>query len=75
LAFASAVVCHCMLLGESAPPCLSACTWSITYPGHAPDVRPVDGHGCECRKACLASGLRLIFPWLSRAQYAHFDFA
>ncbi len=29
-AFAAAFVCHCMLLGASAPPCLSAWTWSMT---------------------------------------------
>ena len=28
-AFASSRVCHCMLSGESAPPCFSACMWSI----------------------------------------------
>ena len=30
--------------------------------------------GYDRWKACFASGLRLIFPWLSRAQVAHFDF-
>jgi len=29
-AFASDSVCHCMLLGESAPPCFSALMWSMT---------------------------------------------
>ena len=29
-ALAAATVCHCMLLGESAPPRLSGTAWSIT---------------------------------------------
>ncbi len=45
LIFAASFVCHCILLGLSAPPRLSVCTWSITYPGHAPELLPVDGHG------------------------------
>jgi hypothetical protein len=32
---------------------------------------PVDGHGWLFWNACRASGLRLILPWLSRAQVAH----
>jgi Protein of unknown function (DUF4238) len=35
-------------------------------PGHAPDVLPVDGHGCDRWKSCLAVPLRLILPRLSR---------
>ena len=63
-----------MLLGASAPPRFSEFTWSITYPGHAPEDFPVAGHGCDCLKACLAAGLRLILPALSRVQDAHLDF-
>ena len=32
---------------------------------HARDVRPTDELGAERWKACLASRLRLSFPWLS----------
>jgi hypothetical protein len=45
LALAAFTVCHCMLLGASAPPRFSATLWSITYPGHDPDVLPVEGQG------------------------------
>ena len=58
LAFAASFVCHCMLLGASAPPRFSGVIWSITYPGQAPEVRPVDGHGFERSKVCLAVRLR-----------------
>jgi hypothetical protein len=44
----------------------------VTYPGHAPEVLPVDGHGCDRWKSRLAVALRLILPRLSRAQEEHF---
>jgi hypothetical protein len=39
------LVSHCMFSGASAPPHASGFTWSTSYPGHAPRVLPVDGHG------------------------------
>ena len=52
-----------MLPGASAPPRFRGCTWSITYPGHAPDFLPVEGQGCECLKSSFAFMLRAVFPW------------
>lgn len=66
LAFASLTVCHCMLLGASAPPRFSGRTWSMTYPGHAPEVFPVEGQGCDFLNSLFACCDRLILPWLSR---------
>ncbi len=62
-AFAAWTVCHCMFDGSSRPPCLSAWTWSTTYPGHAPCVFPVEGHGCERMNFALCSGSRFLFPY------------
>ncbi len=58
LAIAASFVCHCILLGESAPPRFSGVTWSTTYPGHRPEVFPVEGQGTECTNACFAVGCR-----------------
>src|SRR4029077_260259 len=44
-ALASRIVCHCRLETASGAPQASGKTWSLTYPGHAPLVRPVTGHG------------------------------
>jgi hypothetical protein len=38
----------------------------MTYPGHAPELFPVDGHGWDRLKASLAAVDLLIRPWLSR---------
>jgi hypothetical protein len=71
LAFASAVVCHCMLDGTSAPPSANARRWSITYPGQLPLDLPVDGQGF-CRSNCrLASRLLFILPFEFRVHDAH----
>ena len=72
-AFAASLVCHCMLPGVWDPPCFSAWMWSTTYPGHAPDVRPVEGHGLERRNSLRTAALRLIRPRLLRAHPTHFD--
>src|SRR5262245_88253 len=61
-AFAAAVVCHCMLEGESGPPQASGLIWSTTYPGHAPLVFPVEGQGCDVSNECFAEVLRAIRP-------------
>ena len=60
-AFASAFVCHCMLLGRSAPPRLSGTTWSITYPGQAPEALPVGWARMRALKVarCCAAPLDL----------------
>ena len=71
-AFASAVVCHCMLPGTSAPPRFNGLMWSTTNPGHAPEVLPVAGQGLLAWNALLASGLRAIRPLAVRAQEVHF---
>jgi hypothetical protein len=70
-AFASSMVCHCMLLWSSGPLRFRGITWSTTYPGHAPAVLPVDGHGFARRNARRCAGLRLIRPLASRVQVAH----
>ena len=60
---ASSRVCHCMLSGESGPPCFSAWMWSITSPGHGPIVTPVAGQGLLLRKVRLAE---VLLPILLR---------
>ena len=64
--FAASTVCHCMFDGASAPPRFSGTTWSITYPGHAPERWPVDGHGWALLKESFAASLRLNRPCSSR---------
>jgi hypothetical protein len=58
-ALPSAIVCHCVLNGASAPPHSSGLMWSITYGGQAPLGIPVDGQGCSRLNAFLAAVLRL----------------
>src|SRR5437868_5202835 len=60
-AFASATVCHCILLGASAPPHARGTMWSITYPG-LPCGYPVSRS-----KSSFAATLRLIRPCASRS--------
>lgn len=62
-----------MLLGESAPPRLSGMGWSITYPGHAPLLRRVDGHGLDRLKESLVAVLRLMRPLESLGHEEHRD--
>jgi hypothetical protein len=70
LAFASAVVCHCILDGSSAPPSANAFVWSMTNPGQLPVDLPVDGQGF-CRSNCrLASRLLFILPFEFRVHDA-----
>jgi hypothetical protein len=71
LALASAVVCHCILKGSSAPPSANAFLWSITYPGQLPLDFPVDGQGFCRSNFRLASWLLSILPFPSRVQDAH----
>jgi hypothetical protein len=58
LAFASALVCHCIFDEASAPPHASGMTWSLTKPGQAPFVSPVDGQGCVSWNSRLAGAER-----------------
>jgi hypothetical protein len=44
--------------GASAPPHASGITWSITNPGQAPVLEPVDGHGCSRLNPARAAGER-----------------
>jgi hypothetical protein len=68
--FAAVVVCHCILLGESAPPRFNATTWSITYPGQAPVDLPVAGQACTFLNESLAATLRAMRPCELRATSA-----
>jgi hypothetical protein len=71
LDFASAVLCHCMLLGSSAPPAHSGTRWSTTKPGHRPRVLPVPGHGASAWNALLAVLLRTCADrWLRQGHSA-----
>jgi hypothetical protein len=59
-------VSHCMLLGESDPPQASGVLWSTSFPGHAPEVFPVDGHGWLFLNEPFAVADLSILPWESR---------
>ena len=55
-------VSHCMFRGVSGPPQAKGMTWSTSWPGQEPVVRPVEGRGAERRKVERADLERLT--WL-----------
>jgi hypothetical protein len=55
------IVSHCMFDDASDPPQASGTTWSTSYPGHDPVVRPVEGQGWLRRNAVRAELERFRF--------------
>jgi len=62
---------HCMLAVESEPPLYSGTRWSMAYPGHAPELLPVDGQGLDFLKSDFTWTLLAIRPFESRAHPMH----